>query len=251
MFVGRTAELALLHAELRAAAGGSVRRAAVEGPEGIGKTALIDRALSGRVAGRHTSGGEAGVRVLAVSGEEGERGLRLGVVRQLMDEAALLEPVPQGEEPVRLGGGTVPLGEGPFPGRGACRGDGAAPGGGRFPAGAGTGERPAGAGGRPAGERAGWPTGVAAARPEPGDSGDSGDLGDPGDSGDLGGSGKLGEPGGLGEPGEPDACVAGEAVCEVVGRLSARETVAVVVDDAQWVDRPSLRALCYLLRPLR
>ncbi|GAA2876318.1 helix-turn-helix transcriptional regulator [Nonomuraea rubra] len=80
MFVGRTAELASLRAELRAAGGGSVRRAVVEGPEGIGKTALI----------RHALDGEAGVRVLAVSGEESERELGLGVVRQLMDEAALL-----------------------------------------------------------------------------------------------------------------------------------------------------------------
>ncbi|MEV0822376.1 helix-turn-helix transcriptional regulator [Nonomuraea rubra] len=80
MFVGRTAELASLRAELCAAGGGSVRRAVVEGPEGIGKTALI----------RHALDGEAGVRVLAVSGEESERELGLGVVRQLMDEAALL-----------------------------------------------------------------------------------------------------------------------------------------------------------------
>ncbi|WP_327582017.1 AAA family ATPase [Nonomuraea sp. NBC_00507] len=64
MFVGRTAELALLRAELRAAGGGRARRVVVEGPEGIGKTALV----------RHTLGGEAGVRVSAAGGEEGSGG---------------------------------------------------------------------------------------------------------------------------------------------------------------------------------
>ncbi|MCF6471416.1 helix-turn-helix transcriptional regulator [Nonomuraea sp. MG754425] len=78
MFVGRTAEVAALRAELRAAGAGAVRTAAVEGPEGIGKTALV----------RHALGGEAGVRVLAVSGEENERELPLGVAGQLMDETA-------------------------------------------------------------------------------------------------------------------------------------------------------------------
>ncbi|MFD0476786.1 AAA family ATPase [Nonomuraea thailandensis] len=146
MFVGRTAELASLRAELRAAGGGSARRAVVEGPEGIGKTALIHHALDG----------EAGVRVLAVSGEESERELRLGVVRQLMDEAALLDP------------GT---------------------------------DEASGVGTRAADEA--------------------------------------------------DPCAAGQAVCELVARLSALGTLAVVVDDAQWVDRASLRALSYVLRHVR
>ncbi|MFB4263382.1 AAA family ATPase [Nonomuraea sp. GTA35] len=153
MFVGRTAELASLRAELRAAGGGSARRAVVEGPEGIGKTALIHHALDG----------EAGVRVLAVSGEESERELRLGVVRQLMDEAALLD-----------------LGT----------------------------DEPAG-----------------------------------------GGSGAAGD--GTGAADEADPCVAGQAVCDLLARLSALGTLAVVVDDAQWVDRASLRALSYVLRHVR
>ncbi|MFB4273855.1 LuxR C-terminal-related transcriptional regulator [Nonomuraea sp. MTCD27] len=141
MYVGRTEELALLRAELRAAGGGSARRVAVEGPEGIGKTAFIHHAL----------GGEAGVRVLAVSGEESERELRLGVMRELMREAALL--------------------------------------------GLGAAERPA--------------------------------------------------------AGEPDACVAGQAACDLVAGLPAGEVLAVVVDDAQWADRASLRALSYVLRRVR
>ncbi|MGW3341773.1 AAA family ATPase [Nonomuraea rubra] len=160
MFVGRTAELASLRAELRAAGVGSVRRAVVEGPEGIGKTALI----------RHALDGEAGVRVLAVSGEESERELGLGVVRQLMDEAALL--------------------------------------------GLGTDERAGGGSGAaflPDGARSG---GIRAA-------------------------------------GEVDSCAAGQAVCQLVARSPAPGTLAVVVDDAQWADRASLRALSYVLRHVR
>ena len=59
MFVGRAAELARVREELRAAGKGAVRRMVIEGPAGIGKTALIRQVL----------GGEANVRVLAVSGE--------------------------------------------------------------------------------------------------------------------------------------------------------------------------------------
>ncbi|MEV4178283.1 ATP-binding protein, partial [Nonomuraea sp. NPDC049709] len=162
MYVGRTEELALLRAELRAAGGGSARRVAVEGPEGIGKTAFIHHAL----------GGEAGVRVLAVSGEESERELRLGVMRELMREAALLG----------LGAAERPET------------------GGRLEAGG----SPATAGGLP----------VTAA-------------------------------------GEPDACVAGQAACDLVAGLPAGEVLAVVVDDAQWADRASLRALSYVLRRVR
>ncbi|MGR6920488.1 AAA family ATPase [[Actinomadura] parvosata] len=175
MFVGRTAELASLRAELRAAGTGAVRRAVVEGPEGIGKTALIHHAL----------GGDASVRVLAVSGEESERELRLGVIRQLMDEAALLDPGP-GDLP---GGGTGAADHLPVVGT----------------------------------ELGAW------------------------------GSGAVQGPcaWGSGTAHEVDPCVAGQAVCELVARLSALGTLAMVVDDAQWVDRASLRALGYVLRHLR
>ncbi|MEV5890251.1 helix-turn-helix transcriptional regulator [Nonomuraea fuscirosea] len=176
MFVGRTEELAFLRAELRAAGAGSPRRVVVEGPEGIGKTALIHHALDG----------EAGARVLTVSGEEGEQGFPLGVVRQLVAEAA------------RLGG--------------------------RAPAGA------AVAGGRgPAGVAAtGW--GFAGpADTEPG--------------------GVVPGPSGAGPRGAGvSPCAAGEVVCDLVGRLAERGLLAVVVDDAQWADQPSLRALGYALR---
>ncbi|GAA2211479.1 hypothetical protein GCM10009850_069390 [Nonomuraea monospora] len=172
MFVGRTAELASLRAELRAAGGGSARRAVVEGPEGIGKTALIHHALDG----------EAGVRVLTVSGEESERELRLGVVRQLMDEAALLNH-----------------GTGPGPGEAASG--------------------PGGVTGAAEG-CAGWAR-LGAADPCAVD------------------------------PSVVDPCAAGQVVCELVARLSALGTLAVVVDDVQWVDRASLRALSYVLRRVR
>ncbi|SEH01551.1 AAA ATPase domain-containing protein [Nonomuraea solani] len=141
MFVGRTAELALLRAELRAAGGGSARRVVVAGPEGIGKTAFINHAL----------GGEAGARVLAVSGEESERELPLGVVRQVAEEAVLL--------------------------------------------------------------------GLAWAGPRL--------------AGDL------------------DPCAAGQAVCDVIGELQGRAPLTVLVDDAQWADQESLRALGYVLRRVR
>ncbi|MGW0810385.1 AAA family ATPase [Nonomuraea sp. NPDC002799] len=139
MFVGRTAETSLLRAESRAAGAGRVRRVVVEGPEGIGKTALVHHAL----------GGEAGVRVLAASGEQSERRLCLGVVRQLADEAG--------------------------------------------------------------------PRRVAPA---------------------LGGARR-------------DPCAAGQALCDVIGTLQADAPLVVLVDDAQWADRPSLRALGYVLRRLR
>ncbi|MEU4509528.1 LuxR family transcriptional regulator [Nonomuraea wenchangensis] len=86
-FVGRTAELALLHAELRAAAAGHARTVVIDGPEGIGKTALVRRLVDGEAA-------ELGCRVLAVAGEEGERGLGLGLLRELAVETGrLLAPV--------------------------------------------------------------------------------------------------------------------------------------------------------------
>ncbi|MEV4357661.1 ATP-binding protein [Nonomuraea sp. NPDC049625] len=132
MFVGRTAELALLGAELRAADGGSARRAVVEGPEGIGKTALIHRLVA-----------SGGARVLAASGEESERKLHLGVVRQLLDEAAY-----------------------------------------------------------------------------------------------------LGAPAAAG----PDPCAAGQALCEAIDALQAQGPLVVLVDDAQWADGPSLRALSSTVR---
>ncbi|MFI7640731.1 AAA family ATPase [Nonomuraea sp. NPDC049400] len=132
----------------RAACEGPARRVVVEGPEGIGKTALIHRVLRG----------DAGVRVLAAGGEESERRLRLGVLRQLTDEAAVL------------------------------------------------------------GLRAGLEPAVAGRPPA-----------------------VAGE----------DPCVAGQVVCDVIEALQARGPLVVLVDDAQWADGASLRALGYVLRRVR
>ncbi|WP_336215515.1 LuxR family transcriptional regulator [Nonomuraea sp. LPB2021202275-12-8] len=128
MFVGRMAELALLRAELSLARVGPARKVVIEGPEGIGKTALI----------RHVLDEAADVRVLAASGEENERQLRFGLVRQLTDEVA-----------------------------------------------------------------------------------------------------------------GQDTWTVGQAICDVIERSQAGGPVVVLVDDAQWADRPSLRALGYALRRLR
>jgi DNA-binding CsgD family transcriptional regulator len=43
----------------------------------------------------------------------------------------------------------------------------------------------------------------------------------------------------------------GQVLCDVIDRLQAQGPLVVVVDDAQWADRPSLRALGYVLRRIR
>ena len=88
IFVGRERDLAALH---------SASFALVEGAAGVGKTALVERALAGR-------------RVVRASGEPAERGVTLGVLDQLFRRAgedarprtgeALLEWL--GEQPVVL-----------------------------------------------------------------------------------------------------------------------------------------------------
>ncbi|WP_345573056.1 AAA family ATPase, partial [Nonomuraea rosea] len=193
MFVGRIAEIALLRAELRAVGGGAARRVVIEGPEGIGKSALI----------HHTLGGEAGVRVLAASGEESERQLRLGVVRQLAEGAARQ------------------LAEG------AAR-------------------QLADSAARELGDRAARQLADDAAR-------QFGDHAVPELADGVGRplvDGALGEWAGPGLAGL-DPCAAGQVLCDVIDRLQAQGPLAVVVDDAQWADRPSLRALGYVLRRIR
>src|SRR4051794_19510759 len=76
-FVGRREPLDALAAALHDAREGRSRLALVEGPAGIGKTALIDRFLA-----------EAGdVTVLRASGDESERELAGGVLDQLLRRA--------------------------------------------------------------------------------------------------------------------------------------------------------------------
>jgi DNA-binding CsgD family transcriptional regulator len=76
-FVGRRRQLDALAGALRDAREGASRLALVEGPAGIGKTALIDRFLAGA--------GE--VTVLRASGDESERELAGGVIDQLLRRA--------------------------------------------------------------------------------------------------------------------------------------------------------------------
>ena len=82
-FVGRRAELALLRDRLAAAVRNEPAVVQVEGPPGIGKTALVDRFLA--KATEITDAGPAGraPRVLRVSGDESETLLPYGVVEQL------------------------------------------------------------------------------------------------------------------------------------------------------------------------
>lgn len=81
-FVGRCRELAVLHAQLGRACEGRSGLVVLEGPAGIGKTAL---------AGEFLSAIENAI-VLDVSGEEGEAGLPYGVLGQLGAQA---QPLPE------------------------------------------------------------------------------------------------------------------------------------------------------------
>ena len=78
-FVGRHAEFALLRAKLDEARSGHPGIVLIEGPPGIGKTALVDRFV----------GETGGVVVVRASGEESESLLTYGVVDQLMRFARL------------------------------------------------------------------------------------------------------------------------------------------------------------------
>ncbi|WP_395727276.1 AAA family ATPase [Nakamurella sp.] len=73
-FVGRTAELAVLKEELAATRSGSPRVVLIEGPAGIGKSAIIDRLLAA----------EPDLTVLRAAGERWEAFVAFGVVDQLM-----------------------------------------------------------------------------------------------------------------------------------------------------------------------
>jgi DNA-binding CsgD family transcriptional regulator len=138
-FVGRRAELALLREKLAEVRAGRPRFVQVEGPPGIGKTALVDRFLRT----------EPDVQVLRCSGDEAETLLSFGVFDQLT----------------------------------------------RF-----------------------------AGRP---------------------GTVQLGAP----ETAE-DAARAGMQLLDLLGNLEDRTPLVLVVDDAHWVDAPSLRALIFALRRL-
>src|SRR5215813_12420332 len=77
LLLERARELAVLEEATAEAAGGTPGVVVIEGPAGIGKTSLLR-------AARHAAG-SLGLRVLAARGGELERGLELGVARQLFE----------------------------------------------------------------------------------------------------------------------------------------------------------------------
>ena len=76
-FVGRHSEIAVLRAELATVRAGRPRLVLVEGPAGIGKSAVLDRFLSE----------ESELTVLRATGEQWEAFVAFGVVDQLMRTA--------------------------------------------------------------------------------------------------------------------------------------------------------------------
>src|SRR4051794_18838757 len=81
-FVGRRQEICVLENALADARARRPRVVAVAGPEGIGKTALVERFLA-----------DAGdVIALRASGDESERELEFGVVDQLLRRAGETRP---------------------------------------------------------------------------------------------------------------------------------------------------------------
>ena len=77
-FVGRELELGFLDEHFGAVRSGQPRSVLIEGPSGIGKTALVRRFISGL---------DPAVRVLDASGEELEREMPYGVLQQLVAAA--------------------------------------------------------------------------------------------------------------------------------------------------------------------
>ena len=75
----RSVELGVIRAAVEAVAAGEGRAVVVEGPAGIGKTALV--------AAARENAREAGLRPLAARGTELERAFGFGVVRQLLEPA--------------------------------------------------------------------------------------------------------------------------------------------------------------------
>ncbi len=106
LFVGRQPELAVLRSRLADAVAGRPQVVQIQGPAGIGKTALIERFL-------RDPGSTPPPVVVRASGEESESLFALGVVEQLARSAggagrALLEAVSAGaaarvEDPVTVG----------------------------------------------------------------------------------------------------------------------------------------------------
>lgn len=110
LFVGRSREIAVLDAELERAAGGNPRVVLVEGTEGIGKTALVQRWLAtGPIC-----------RPVVVSADEGEAHLAYAVVGQLVTRLGAPAGALGGREALLVGAdlvqvlGTASTGAGPL-----------------------------------------------------------------------------------------------------------------------------------------
>jgi DNA-binding CsgD family transcriptional regulator len=100
MLLERDQELAAIGEAVEAASGGGHGLLLIEGPAGIGKTALL--------AAARRLGRERGLLVLAARGSEVEAGFPFGVVRQLLE--AHLGRAAAGERRVMLSGGAVDAG---------------------------------------------------------------------------------------------------------------------------------------------
>src|SRR3981081_2820806 len=84
--VERDSEVAQIEALIGAAVSGRGELAVVEGPAGIGKTALISAARESAAA--------AGLRVLSARGGELESEFGFGVARQLLEPVGRAAPAP-------------------------------------------------------------------------------------------------------------------------------------------------------------
>src|SRR3954454_22594037 len=93
-FVGRSAELSLLHQRLARAVGGSAQTVLLQGEPGMGKTALL-AAFTDSVVG---------ARTFRASGDEAEAFLPYGVLLQVMrrQEAPWSNPLAAGAELLRF-----------------------------------------------------------------------------------------------------------------------------------------------------
>ncbi|MFC6403955.1 ATP-binding protein [Planobispora longispora] len=191
LFVGRERELAELDDALDRVRRGEPRVVLVEGPAGIGKTALIRAFL----------GAARGSRVLRASGDEGETALPYGVLDQLT-------AAPETGVPARPGSG-------------------------------GSGRTGKGAPSPPP------PATVPGSLSPPPPATASGSLCPPSPASVRGSLFRAAHASGM----EPLA--AGSAFLDRLGQLQDRGPVILIVDDAHWADRPSLRALTFVLRRLR
>lgn len=105
-FVGRQPELAVLQARLSEALARRPQTVQIQGPAGIGKTALLDHFLSG-------PGSEPPPVVLSASGEETEQLLAYGLIEQLVHSADASARPPAGAADTATAAGAALMNLGP------------------------------------------------------------------------------------------------------------------------------------------